>query len=159
MEEIRYIDYCPEYSYIIFNLHKKYKKEISSIRPDLEIEIDDSQYSNYIQLISNPKCKNKIAIVNETVVGYIISYPLTTCDPANYTVRTFGFLDEAYVIPNYRNRGITSNLIRLVIDEYQNEGIFDFELYVLYDNIIAKKLYHDLGFKTQSLRMEYNKKR
>ena len=56
------------------------------------------------------------------------------------------YLDSLYVIPEYRNRGIASSLIRAAIDKYRNIGK-PFGLLVEPHNEKAKKLYKELGFK------------
>ncbi|MCH5226639.1 MAG: GNAT family N-acetyltransferase [Muribaculaceae bacterium] len=56
------------------------------------------------------------------------------------------YLDSLYVIPEYRNRGIASSLIKAAIDNYRNIGK-PFGLLVEPHNTKAHKLYKELGFK------------
>ena len=56
------------------------------------------------------------------------------------------YLDSLYVIPEYRNRGIASSLIKAAMEKYRNIGK-PFGLLVEPHNTKAHKLYKDLGFK------------
>ena len=56
------------------------------------------------------------------------------------------YLDSLYVIPEYRNRGIASSLIKAAMEKYINIGK-PFGLLVEPHNTKAHKLYKDLGFK------------
>lgn len=56
------------------------------------------------------------------------------------------YLDSLYVVPEYRNQGIASSLIKAAIDRYKSIGK-PFGLLVEPHNIKAHKLYKELGFK------------
>ena len=56
------------------------------------------------------------------------------------------YLDSLYVIPEYRNRGIATSLIKAVIERYRNIGK-PFGLLVEPNNNKAHKLYKEIGFK------------
>lgn len=60
------------------------------------------------------------------------------------------YLDSLYVIPEYRNRGIASFLIKSAIDNYKNIGK-PFGLLVEPHNTRAFKLYKELGFKEDGI--------
>ena len=56
------------------------------------------------------------------------------------------YLDSLYVIPEYRNRGIASSLIKAAMEKYRNIDK-PFGLLVEPHNTKAHKLYKELGFK------------
>lgn len=56
------------------------------------------------------------------------------------------YLDSLYVIPEYRNQGIASSLIKAAIERYRGIGK-PFGLLVESHNNKAHKLYKELGFK------------
>lgn len=56
------------------------------------------------------------------------------------------YLDSLYVIPEYRNRGIASSLIKAAMERYKDKGK-PFGLLVEPHNTKAHKLYKELGFK------------
>ena len=56
------------------------------------------------------------------------------------------YLDSLYVIPEYRNRGIASSLIKAAMERYKDIGK-PFGLLVEPHNTKAHKLYNELGFK------------
>ena len=60
------------------------------------------------------------------------------------------YLDSLYVVPEYRNRGIASSLIKAAIEKYKNIGK-PFGLLVEPHNTKAHKLYNELGFKEDGI--------
>ena len=56
------------------------------------------------------------------------------------------YLDSLYIIPEYRNRGIASSLIKAAMEKYINIGK-QFGLLVEPHKTKAHKLYKELGFK------------
>ena len=56
------------------------------------------------------------------------------------------YLDSLYVIPEYRNQGIASSLIKAAIEKYRDIGK-PFGLLVEPHNTKAHKLYKELGFQ------------
>ena len=60
------------------------------------------------------------------------------------------YLDSLYVIPEYRNRGIASSLIKATIEKYKNIRK-PFGLLVEPHNTKAHKLYNKLGFKEDGI--------
>ena len=56
------------------------------------------------------------------------------------------YLDSLYVVPEYRNRGTASSLIKAAIEKYRNKGK-PYGLLVEPHNTKALKLYKELGFK------------
>ncbi|MCH5238319.1 MAG: GNAT family N-acetyltransferase [Muribaculaceae bacterium] len=56
------------------------------------------------------------------------------------------YLDSLYVVPEYRNRGIASSLIKTAIEKHRNIGK-PYGLLVEPNNEKAHKLYKELGFK------------
>ena len=60
------------------------------------------------------------------------------------------YLDSLYVIPEYRNRGIASSLIKAAIEKYRSYNK-PFGLLVEHHNTKAYKLYKELGFKEDGI--------
>ena len=57
------------------------------------------------------------------------------------------FIDELYVVPEYRGRGIGSNVMRIVEDACRELGVRAVHLEVERDNPAARALYLRFGFK------------
>ena len=60
------------------------------------------------------------------------------------------YLDSLYVLPEYRNQGIASSLIKAALEKYNNIGK-PFGLLVEPHNVKAKKLYQKLGFQNDGI--------
>jgi diamine N-acetyltransferase len=78
-------------------------------------------------------------------------------EKVGYVVLTFGFslefhgrdafIDELYVIPNYRGRGVGKQALDAVIELCRKEGIAALHLEVERANTIAQEVYRKQGFK------------
>ncbi len=77
--------------------------------------------------------------------------------PVGYTALTFGFslefdgrdgiIDDLYVAPTYRDQGIGSAVVELVLEAARQEGLNAVHLEVDHENERAKKVYFRAGFK------------
>ena len=88
--------------------------------------------------------KDFIAKANE-----LLDWNVTAEEADNWEPETNSkeiYLDSLFVIPEHRNRGIASSLIKAAIDKYRTIGK-PFGLLVEPHNTKAHKLYKDLGFK------------
>ena len=88
--------------------------------------------------------KDFIAKANE-----LLGWNVTVEEADNWEPETNSkeiYLDSLYVIPEYRNRGIASSLIKSAIERYKEIGK-PFGLLVEPHNTKAHKLYNELGFK------------
>lgn len=74
-----------------------------------------------------------------------------------YTALTFGFslefdgrdgiIDDLYIAPDYRDRGVGSQVVDLILDAARKEGLNAVHLEVEKENMRAKKVYFRAGFK------------
>ena len=88
--------------------------------------------------------KDFIAKANE-----LLGWNVTVEEADNWEPETNSkeiYLDSLYVIPEYRNRGIASSLIKVAMERYKDIGK-PFGLLVEPHNTKAHKLYNELGFK------------
>ncbi|MCH5225139.1 MAG: GNAT family N-acetyltransferase [Muribaculaceae bacterium] len=124
---------------------------------------ETSQYSYRNALVAVDKDDNRIG----AIIGYdgaglremrkdfiskaneLLGWNVTFEEADNWEPETNDreiYLDSLYVIPEYRNQGIASSLIKAAIEKYRNIGK-PFGLLVEPHNIKAHKLYKELGFK------------
>ena len=92
--------------------------------------------------------KDFIAKANE-----LLGWNVTVEEADNWEPETNAneiYLDSLYVIPEYRNQGIASSLIKAAIEKYKNIGK-PFGLLVEPHNEKAHKLYNKLGFKEDGI--------
>jgi len=86
-----------------------------------------------------------MAWVDNKITKYITSYCCVCCDgerAAFYRLCQDGELDDLYVLPHYRGKGIGSQILRKCIAESAD----DLYLYVFSRNIRAISFYERLGF-------------
>ena len=79
----------------------------------------------------------------------LLGWNVTVEEADNWEPETNGnefYLDSLYVVPEYRNKGIASSLIKAAIERHKDMGK-PFGLLVEPNNSRAYKLYRDLGFK------------
>jgi len=93
--------------------------------------------------------KNQILIaeINGEIVGYILFY-----NPINErfgfkTKHCFGGIIELYVMPEFRRKGVASQLIQRCVDYLKSKGAIDVRVDVLMHNKKAMNLYQKHGFK------------
>jgi len=121
--------------------------------PDVEedIVVDEENIRKWRkQLLDfHKKDENQILIaeINGEIVGYIHFY-----DPINErfgfkTKHYFGGVIELYVKPEFRRRGIATQLMQRCVDYLKSKGAIDVRVDVLMHNKKAIKLYQKLGFK------------
>ncbi len=77
--------------------------------------------------------------------------------PAGYTALTFGFslefngldgiIDDLYLAPSFRDKGIGSQVVELVLEAAREEGLNAVHLEVEHSNKRAQKVYFRAGFK------------
>ena len=115
-----------------------------------ERKYDDTISSTFILIDYHKnylKNKNNICYVyedNNEIVAYIDGKIVN--DGAE-VVDTFK-INALYVLDDYRNKGIATNLIETIINDAKNRGITNFEIGVMSENYNAKKLYEKFGFVT-----------
>lgn len=93
-----------------------------------------------------------IAIEDNKVVGYIYA-KIRELDFTS-TKDEEVLIDGLYVLKEYRNKKIATNLIDKVKEWSISKKIDTISLNVMYDNEIARKLYAKLGFEKFSLTLK-----
>lgn len=78
-------------------------------------------------------------------------------EAVGYTALTFGFslefdgrdgiIDDLYIAPKFRDRGVGSQVVDLVLEAARDEGLNAVHLEVEKENMRAKKVYFRAGFK------------
>lgn len=118
-----------------------------------EGEVTKKTYKRIEEEISRDLKKKKywVAEIDGKVVGFIKSEILDTRPGMLY-------IDNLFVHPEFRSRGIGTTLIQSVESLFKKKGANKMRLYVAEQNINAEKLYKKLGFKFhQSIWKEYIK--
>ena len=90
-----------------------------------------------------------VAAVGDTTVGFI-SGELRQGSPA-FLPKTWASVDDVFVEPEYRNRGMGRALLQSVQDWAQERGADGISLQVAAANVRGRKFYEDLGFREISV--------
>ncbi len=89
--------------------------------------------------------------INNKPVGFtkgsVPEYPLEVSEH-------FGTIDDLYVLPEFRGRGVGRKLVVESLKTLKARGVKAVRLNVLKENKAAVKLYRRLGFKTRNYGME-----
>lgn len=108
--------------------------------------LDDSKEGISCFLKRNPNT-NFVACENGQLVGAILS---------GHDGRR-GYIDHTVVLPDYRGRGIASNLIELAVDALKKEGITRVCLNVMETNEQGKKFWISKGWEKKDFLGFYSK--
>ena len=82
-----------------------------------------------------------IAYWGDTPAGYVLFYKTFS----TFVASTGCYVEDLFVFPEFRNRGVGTALIRRVIDHGQQAGYHKVEWYVNNRNRAAIKFYEKLG--------------
>ena len=111
-----------------------------------------NMYENYIY------DENKIilvAIEEGKIAGYIYGYII---EPDAILNNKIAKLDALYILEEYRNKGIASNLINEFKNNISKQNVNNIEVNVCSQNKVAKQLYQKHGFVTnkETLNLKIN---
>src|SRR5829696_9978625 len=90
-----------------------------------------------------------VAVTGERTVGFI-SGELRQGSPT-FLPKTWASVDDVFVEPDYRNRGMGRALLQSVSDWAQERGADGISLQVAAANARGRKFYEDLGFREISV--------
>ena len=95
-----------------------------------------------------------IALLDDKVIGFITLYFKTTPSLTIFKPRMFSVIDNLFVIPEVRGKGIGEMLVSHVEKISREKGVDNIELNVYTFNENAIKLYDKLGYKVRKYEME-----
>jgi GNAT superfamily N-acetyltransferase len=108
------------------------------------------------ELSNNPDTISLISIENNQIVGFLIGAIIPCRVPGFVSkIKKVGYLDEAYVLPAYRRKGILKAMEESALCFFRERNIKYVELNFFTANDAAKKSWEALGYKTY---MEYARK-
>ncbi len=97
--------------------------------------------------INNTERRIYIAKECEKVVGFIVG-EIVGCHLPISSIRKVGYIAGAYVVPEYRGKGIMKSLDNLICSFFRENGIKFVELNFISKNSIAKESWRALGYRT-----------
>lgn len=110
-------------------------------------------YSRYIKkMIRSKNALVLVAEVNRKIVGLILG--IIEKRPPIMKVGKFGHLRDAFILKEYRNRGIGKKLTKELMKWFKFKRIEFVELEVDFRNEIGLKTWKGLGFKSFMIKMK-----
>jgi GNAT superfamily N-acetyltransferase len=99
--------------------------------------------------------QNKLLMVvvnGDKIVGFILGNFKRN---RNYTIKNYGMIDELYIVPEMRGKGLSSKLkdgfIKWFKEKKSGKGAIG--LYVMPRNKVAQRAYEKWGFKVSDLKL------
>jgi GNAT superfamily N-acetyltransferase len=92
-----------------------------------------------------------IALIDGAIVAHISIYKVKLLPRPIRLIDHFGVITENYTLPQFRNRGIGSNLLRHIINWARKQ---DYELLIVYPSQEARSFYARAGFQERCDVME-----
>ncbi len=114
---------------------------------DFGILSEDSARSHLEGFIDNPERKIFVAKNDEKIVGFIAG-EIMQCHLPISSIAKVGYISGAYVLPEYRGKGIMGKLDNLIVGFFKDYGLKFVELHFITNNIIARETWNSLGYKT-----------
>ncbi|MGG5461131.1 N-acetyltransferase family protein [Clostridium sp. B9] len=96
--------------------------------------------------------ENAVILSNNEVIGFICIGKCRDTDKTD----SYGEVWGIYLLPEYFGRGVGTKLINWGLGELRNRGYKKVTLWVLEDNIKARKFYEKVGFKHDGTIKEIN---
>ncbi|NLM13538.1 MAG: GNAT family N-acetyltransferase [Epulopiscium sp.] len=94
-----------------------------------------------------------IVEVDTKIVGYIKGSIRKV--PPLYDIRNEGKIEEIYIMPEYRGRGLATQLVNHIIEDFKSKEVDYIDIHVDYDNEIGQKFWESLGFNIISVHRRY----
>ncbi|WP_341878188.1 GNAT family N-acetyltransferase [Defluviitalea saccharophila] len=94
-----------------------------------------------------------VAEVDTKIVGYIRGSIRKI--PPLYDIRNEGNIEEIYIMPEYRNRGLATQLVHRIIEAFKHKEVDYIDINVDCDNEIGQKFWESIGFKIISIHRRY----
>lgn len=131
----------------LFNIHRQ-------ARPDYFKEQAQYTEKDFEELLMHPEPISLVAVCGKQVVGICFGKIEQTAGNSFCKSRKAAVIEDLYILPEYRERGIASSLIKKVREQAVAGGAETLELCVWQFNADALHLYEKLGLQVQYYRME-----
>lgn len=133
---------------------KSWKVAYKTIIPDLILDdISAEKREKYFEKALSEKLEEDVLIFNgNDSVGFLTLGKCRDEDSDSFWGEIWGI----YLLPSYWNQGIGTVLINWGINELKNRGFKKVSLWVLEENINARKFYKKIGFQQDGMIKKLN---
>ena len=84
---------------------------------------------------------------NGKAIAFISGEVRDCCLPISI-VRKVGYINGAFVLPGYRRQGVMKKLESMLLEYFKRQGLSYIELNVITGNLLGKRSWESLGYKT-----------
>lgn len=147
--EIRLINEHDDLSAVGNVYEESWKSAYKGIIP--QSYLDGLNKSDWIKNLNNPARRSLIMLDRDKIIGTSSFSASRSDDMAGY-----GEIISIYLLPEYIGRGYGKQLLQAAIDGLKQMGFHDIFLWVLEENVRARKFYEKSGFKSNGKRLNDN---
>ena len=117
--------------------------EVTMEGTQMQVEISEEKA---VQMFSRILNKGGYYLVNKSAADVLTGWILLGENTDYFTEKKHGFIYDIYVLPEFRGKGISKQLINEGIAEFKKLGHEEVRLNVFAKNF-AKEMYRNLGFR------------
>jgi ribosomal protein S18 acetylase RimI-like enzyme len=114
---------------------------------DILLEIELELEKQLKESIRKPALITFVAKDDSNVIAFISGEIKENFLPISKT-KEVGYVNGAYVLPKYRKQGIMKKLENMLSDYFKEQGLNYVELNVITNNLIGKRSWELMGYKT-----------
>jgi len=127
----------------------------NDIPDDERVKLDRSEFEDYFRqaassYLEDPRNRMFVA---EDEGGRFLGYTLLGQLAPFYSSRPHGFVYDIYVAEHARRQGVARRLLEFAFGWFRNQGLWKVKLEVASNNVRARPLYEQLGFRAERLVM------
>ncbi|AUI86195.1 N-acetyltransferase [Vibrio azureus] len=127
---------------MMFELHHEHHiKEPGLFKSPEDIE----QEKSVARYLDNPECLVYKATMEQKIVGFITGHFCELSSTVSQPIM-MGSVDELYVVPYYRKKGIAKALIKKIESTFIDYGVEQIFVEVWHFNQTARSFYNEQGF-------------
>lgn len=137
----------------VLEVAKLYNNLITAIKNETQDEyllfdnLSAEDTSKMLESIANDNSKRIYIARNERIAGFI-SGEIMSCFLPISKIKEVGYISGAFVLPEYRDKGILKKLESMLIGFFVSKNLSYIELNILSKNILAKETWSKLGYST-----------
>lgn len=141
----------PDEIFNVAKLHNQLACYIKDETGDAYFDFDDLSEEDLGKtlgaFINDPMKMIYIAKEYDKITGFIAGEIINCFLPIS-KIPKVGYVAGAYVLPEYRGKGIMTNLEQMLINFFKQNDISHVELNVISKNLLAKRSWESLGYIT-----------
>lgn len=147
--QIRLINENDDKNAISHVYEESWKSAYKDIIPQYYLE--NIKNGQWVKSLDNPEWHSLIMLDNNKIVG-----TSAYCKSRFDEMKNFGEIISIYLLPEYFGKGYGYNLLQASIKGLTQMGYVDIFLWVLEDNIRARRFYEKYGFKVNNRYLDIN---